>query len=52
MQGTVIIRQKQMQVVKHQADGTPVERLVMAPLVLHDDIISETFWEQHVDILA
>ena len=50
-QGTTIIRQKQMQVVKHQIDGTPVERLVMTPLMLHEDIISDSFWEQHGDLL-
>lgn len=49
--GTTIIRQKQMQVVKHQTDGTPVERLVITPLVLYEDIISDSFWEQHGDVL-
>lgn len=51
LQGTVIIREKRAQVVKQRADGTPVERQVATPVLVHVDIISDAFWEAHQGIL-
>ena len=51
VQGTVITRHKQAQVVKQKLDGTPVERMVMTPVLSHIDIIADAFWEANVDIL-
>ena len=51
MQGTVIVRQKQAQVVKERADGTPVMRQVSTVVLKHVDIISESFWDTHPDVL-
>lgn len=52
MQGTVIVRQKQAQVVKERADGTPVERQVSVVVLQHIDIISDSFWDEHPEILS
>ncbi|KAL0055109.1 hypothetical protein WJX82_007102 [Trebouxia sp. C0006] len=49
--GTVITRHKQAQVVKKKPDGTPVERMVMTPVLSHIDIIADAFWEANSDIL-
>ena len=51
MQGTVIVRQKQAQVIKERADGTPVERQVSMVVLHHIDIISDLFWDMHPDVL-
>lgn len=51
LQGTVIVRRKQAQVVKERADGTPVERQVSRVVLQHVDIITESFWDMHPDIL-
>jgi hypothetical protein len=51
LQGTVITRHKQAQVVKQKLDGTPVERMVMTPVLSHIDIIADAFWEANLDIL-
>ena len=51
MQGSVIVRHKHAQVVKERADGSPVERQVVVPIVEHVDIISDGFWEAHPEIL-
>ncbi len=51
LQGTVITRHKQAQVVKKKPDGTPVERMVMTPVLSHIDIIADAFWEANSDIL-
>ncbi len=51
LQGTVITRHKQAQVVKQKSDGTPVERMVMTPVLSHIDIIADAFWVANIDIL-
>lgn len=51
-QGTVIIRQRQAQVVKERADGTPVERQVSTVALQHVDIISDSFWNEHPEVLS
>lgn len=51
LQGTVITRHKQAQIVKRKPDGTPVERMVMTAVLSHIDIIADAFWEANVDIL-
>lgn len=40
-----------MQVVKQRPDGTPVERQVTVPVLLHDDIIADKFWDVHLELL-
>ena len=47
----MITRHKQAQVVKQKLDGTPVERMVMTPVLSHIDIIADAFWEANLDIL-
>ena len=37
--------------VKHGEDGQPVQRSVSAPTVCHADIISQSFWDAHPQIL-
>ena len=51
VQGTVIVRQKQAQVVKERPDGTPVKRQVSVVALQHTDIISDSFWDMHPDVL-
>jgi len=51
LQGTVITRHKQAQVVKQKPDGTLVERMVMTPVLSHIDIIADAFWEANPDTL-
>jgi hypothetical protein len=52
MQGSVLYRSRQVRTVKHSEDGQPVQRSVSAPSVCHADIISQSFWDAHPDILA
>ncbi|KAL3133354.1 hypothetical protein ABBQ38_007227 [Trebouxia sp. C0009 RCD-2024] len=49
--GTVITRHRQAQVVKERANGTPVERQVSVVVLQHVDIIADSFWDMHPDIL-
>ena len=51
LQGTVIMKKSEAQTIKQRADGTPVMRMVTAPVLSHVDIIADTFWEAHADIL-
>ena len=51
-QGSFVLRTKQRRVVKLSEDGTPVDREYSAPTVCHEDIISKSFWEQHLELLA
>ena len=51
VQGSVILRRKEPTVVKHTADARPVYRDVSSPVVLHCDIISDSFWHEHAGIL-
>ena len=48
----MILRTKSSRVVDHLVDGTPVEQETNAPTVCHDDIISNSFWDQHPELLA
>ena len=52
VQGSFVLRTKERRVVKQSEDGTPVEREFSAMTVCHEDIISKTFWEQHLELLA
>jgi hypothetical protein len=47
----VLVRTRERVVAKTLPDGTPVERERPGVAVLHTDIISDAFWEQHPDIL-
>lgn len=51
-QGTIIIKRKQMKTVKYQANGTPVERQVVVPVMLHEDLIGNRFWEDNSDLFT
>lgn len=51
-QGTIIIRHKQQQIVKHTLEGQPVLREVSEPVVLHEDLIQPEFWQQHPTVLG
>jgi hypothetical protein len=46
------VRQKVPVLKKLAADGTPVERLQTQVVVLHCDIIQQSFWDAHPHILA
>ena len=48
----MVLRTKLRTIVNHLEDGTPVEHEVNAPTVCHDDIISNSFWDQHPELLA
>lgn len=50
-QGTIIIRRKQNKIAKYKPDGSPVERQVVVPVMLHVDLIQDKFWEDNADIL-
>ncbi|KAK9820495.1 hypothetical protein WJX72_010876 [[Myrmecia] bisecta] len=50
--GSIVVRQRQRVVVKHGEDGTPVEREVSVPTVLHVDIIGNQFWVDNPQILS
>ena len=52
LQGSVVLRTKLTTTVKLLEDGTPVLRDVKSPTVCHDDIISNTFWDEHPELLA
>lgn len=52
LKGTVIIRRKESKTVKYQADGTPVNRQVVVPVMLHEDIIADKFWGENPQVLA
>jgi hypothetical protein len=51
-QGSVLVRQKVPVVKKLAEDGTPVERLQAQVVVLHCDIIQQSFWDAHPQVLA
>ncbi|KAK9908363.1 hypothetical protein WJX75_006745 [Coccomyxa subellipsoidea] len=50
--GSVVIRSKEQKTKKHARDGTPVLREVSEVVVIHDDIIGNSFWKGHPDLLA
>jgi tRNA(His) guanylyltransferase len=50
--GSVVIWEQKLVAVKELADGSPVMRLHREPLVVHEDIIGDVFWEQHPEILG
>ena len=52
LQGSVVLPTKLTTTVKLLEDGTPVLREVKSPTVSHDDIISNTFWDEHPELLA
>lgn len=52
LQGSVVIRSKEQKTKKHAGDGTPVQREVSEVVVIHDDIIGNSFWKGHPDLLA
>jgi len=43
LKGTIIIRRKEVNTVKYQADGTHVNRQVVVPVMLHEDLIAASF---------
>ena len=51
LQGSVVFREVQTVKVKHSADGKAVMREKALPRVVHEDIISRSFWEAHPEIL-
>lgn len=51
VQGSVVIRQREMVTVKREASQQEVTREVMIPVVLHVDIIGESFWNEHPSLL-
>ena len=51
-QGSIIIKHKQKQKVKHTLEGQPVLREVAEPLVMHEDLIQPEFWQQHPTVLG
>ena len=51
-QGSVVVRCRERVVVKHTAEGAPVERERPGLRVLHTDIIRDAFWEEHPEVLA
>lgn len=52
MQGSVLVREKQLQQVKVREDGTPVMREKQAIVVHHTDIIRDTpFWTDRPGLL-
>lgn len=50
--GSVILWGCEQVKVKLRADGYPVMRARREPLVVHEDIIGDAFWERHPEILA
>lgn len=52
VQGSFVLRTKERRVVKQSEDGTPVERESGTITVCHEDIISKSFWEQRLELLA
>lgn len=47
----MVVRRREKVLVKHRDDGTPVERERPTVAVLHVDIIGDSFWQEHPDIL-
>jgi hypothetical protein len=52
LKGTIIIRGKEVNTVKYQADGTLVNHQVVVPVMLHEDLIADKFWEGNPHVLA
>ena len=52
LQGTVVIRSRQLVVVKHTPEGVPVSRERNEPVALYCDIIRDEFWAEHPELLA
>ena len=50
--GSIVYRQLQMITVKKTDGGAPVVRERMIPVVVHEDLIGERFWQEHPEILA
>jgi tRNA(His) guanylyltransferase len=50
--GSIVIRRKCIVVVKTDAEGRPIERERVEPVVLHCDIIRDEFWREHPELLA
>ena len=47
VQGSVVIRQRGSVTVKRENSGQEVTQEVMNPVVLHVDIIGNSFWDEH-----
>ena len=51
-QGSIIIKHKQQQIVKHTLEGQPVLREVSEPVVMHEDLIQPELWQQPATVLG
>jgi tRNA(His) guanylyltransferase len=50
--GSTIVRRAVQVVVKEKEDGTKVERMQQQLVVLYCDIMKQTFWDEHPELLA
>ncbi|KAK3234087.1 hypothetical protein CYMTET_55653 [Cymbomonas tetramitiformis] len=50
--GSIVLRKREMQEVKQKADGTPVMRERSKLVVIHDDMIRDSFWQEHPHLLC
>lgn len=48
----MVIRQREMVTVKREVSQQEVTREIMVPVVLHVDIIGESFWNEHPSLLS
>ena len=52
LQGSIVFRETQKVFAKESADGNSVLREKAVPIVAHEDIIGQRFWQSHPRILS